>query len=121
MRNIEDIGNEQNAERADAFIQESGLKKKIPAMLAQMGFERNYSGKFPQYGLYYSKMRKHIIGVLRNYKMRQSQENELKKLAADSLLAEKSEQIATILESASSLTQKIQRVRNLLDALTRNE
>ena len=118
---IEDIGNKKDAELADLFIQQSGVKKKLPAMLAQMGFKRNERQKFPQYGLYYSKIRKHIVWIIRNYKTKQSHENELKGLIAHTLLTGKSEQIAAILESRSSLVQKIQRVRNLLDALMWNQ
>lgn len=86
VRSIEDIGNKKDAELADKFIQQSNLKKKIPAILAQMGLEKDYRQKFPQYSRHYSMIRKHIKGVLRKYKIRQSQENELENLVTDRVL-----------------------------------
>lgn len=114
VRSIEDIGNKKDAELADKFIQQSNLKKKIPAILAQMGLEKDYRQKFPQYSRHYSMIRKHIKGVLRKYKIRQSQENELENLVTDRVLLWKQKEVQKILDTTKPIQWRIERIRRLI-------
>lgn len=108
-----------NSELADKFMEEKGINKKIPLLLRDLWFQRNHNNKYPQYSLYYQKIRSHIIREIRKQKERQSKEIELDTLRKDRVLQEIPDVVNEILTNKSPLDKKIQLIRNLINALTK--